>query len=775
MVLGIISNPTALSVGQNLAAADNDLQASAKRISSGNKIANAYDDVSGLAIGSILSGNISTLQAALVNTSQGMSMLGIADGSLKNEGDILQRMKALATQANSALGEESSQKLNQEFQNLTQELDRIAGSTNFGGRKLIDGSLYAPAKIVTSTKTDATQAQARITINNALAPAANNAGFIYINGAAMPFAVTADIGTVTGTTGDLADITVDTTLTTTAANQAQALYSSIQSALNYAGNDANVIGIKSKLSELQFAYNPGDAYITITANVAGTVGNGAGTDANNGSAAFGVAAMSTNANDVLLNGGNVAGAAFTAANATGLGYADLGNGFSPLQIAVDGDLNGGTFPLAHNANAPDIALYSAYSGSGRTVAQGTVTDTILKALNTSNTNDGSGVEVATGVDTSLISNNASFAGKIQGFKVIHKGLENVVDLELKVGDYTYTAASVNTNFAADTRVTLSAVGGNGGSLSLTFNANDISVKNQDDADLIANRLNSAFNGLTFFQSRNVSGYKGSGTILDVNNNIVGDLAGSEFKFISSEFKNVEIAKVSVQAPMEGGSNASITFTTKNGEVYTSGYNNVGNVTPLGRELAPGEYGFVSQTNPKNVLIFNYVGGGAATNLSLTSTSAAEATEKALAKAFNINTGAASVAFQVGLSASDNISLQIPGAKTSDIFLDENGNYKSISIETPELAQTASVVLDRAISVISDIRSNVGAIQSRIRYAADNINTSIQNITAARDVFLATDIPSESTAFAMAQVREQASTSVLAQINQLRQNILKLVS
>ncbi|MFV9875465.1 MAG: flagellin [Rickettsiales endosymbiont of Dermacentor nuttalli] len=773
MVVGIISNPTAISVGTNLAAADNDLQASAKRISSGNKIANAYDDVSGLAIGSILSGNISTLQSALVNTSQGMSMLGIADGSLKNEGDILQRMKALATQANSALGSESSQKLNQEFQNLTQELDRIATSTNFGGRKLIDGSLYAPAKIITSTKSDATQAQARLTISN-LSPSTKNVGFVYINGAAMPFATTADIGTVDGTKGDLADITIDTKLVTGAANQAAALFSSIQSALNYAGTDSNVIAIKSKLSELQFEYTSGDAYITITANTAGSVGNGAG-DRTNGSAAFGIAAMSAKANDVLLNGGNAAGTTFTEANAIGLGYTDLANGFSPLQVGVDGDLNGGIFPTAHNANAPDIALYSAYSGTGRTIAQGTVTDTILKALNIANTNDSSGKPVATGVDASLISNNPNFVGQIQGFKVIHKGLENVVDLELKVGEHTYTAASVNTNFAADTRVTLSAVDRKGGSLSLTFNANNISVKNQEDADLIANRLNSAFNGLNFFQARNVSGYKGSGTILDVNNNIVGDLAGSEFTFISSEFKNVEIAKVSVQAPMQGGSNASISFTTKDGEVYTSGYNKVGNVSSLGVTLTPGEYGFVSQTNPKNVLVLKYVGGGTATPLSLTSTSAAQATEKALSKAFNINMGAASVAFQVGLSASDNISLQLQGAKTSDIFLDENGNYKSISIETPELAQEASVVLERAISVISDIRSNVGAIQSRIRYATDNINTSIQNITAARDVFLATDVPTESTTFAMAQVREQASTAVLAQINQLRQNILKLIS
>lgn len=759
MVVGIISNPTAISVGSNLAAADNDLQASAKRISSGNKIANAYDDVSGLAIGSILSGNISTLKAALVNTSQGMSMLGIADGSLKNEGDILQRMKALSTQANSALGEDSSKKLNQEFQNLTQELDRIATSTNFGGKRLIDGSLYAPSKVTTSTKLDATQAQGKLTVAAALTVAGADPEYVYINGAAMPFATTAILGDPTKIAGDLTLITVDVTRETTAAAQAAALYGNINTALNYEGTDASLLVIKSKLAELQFEYTAGNDYINIKANVAGRVGNGAGTPVT-GSAAFGVAAQSP-ANSITLNGGNVAGPAYTAANGVGIGHTDAN--FTPLQIAVNGDLSGGTFPEVYLADA----AHGAYMGSAKTIAQGTITDTLLVALN-----PGAVTNTITGVDASLISNNPSFVGNVQGFKVIHKGLDNVVDIQLKVGDFTYTAPSVNTNFAANTRVTLSSVGGNGGSLALTFNANNLKIKNQDNADLMTDRLNSAFNGLTFFQSRDVSSYKGTGTILDINNNLVGDLAGSTFKFINSEFKNVEIAKVAVQAPMQGGSNANITFTTKEGEVYTSGYNALGNVVPLGNTLAAGEYGFVSQTNPKNVLVFKYT---STTALSLTSTSAAQATEKALAKAFNVNTGAASVAFQVGLEASDNVALQIRGAKTSDIFLDENGNYLPISIETPEKAQQASAVLDRAISVVSDIRANVGAIQSRIRYAADNIGTSIQNITAARDVFLATDIPSESTDFAMAQVREQASTSVLAQINQLRQNILKLIS
>ena len=73
-----------------------------------------------------------------------------------------------------------------------------------------------------------------------------------------------------------------------------------------------------------------------------------------------------------------------------------------------------------------------------------------------------------------------------------------------------------------------------------------------------------------------------------------------------------------------------------------------------------------------------------------------------------------------------------------------------------------------------LRADVGALQSRFSYATDAIQSSLENQDAARGTFLDTDVSAESTAYASAQVQLQAGISVLAQANQLPQNLLKLL-
>src|ERR1700743_1636005 len=97
----INTNIAAYYAQNNLRTASNNAQSSIARLSSGNAIVSASDDVSGLAIGTILKTNVSTLKTASSNTSQANSLLQVADGALASLGDILQRQKALAVQANS--------------------------------------------------------------------------------------------------------------------------------------------------------------------------------------------------------------------------------------------------------------------------------------------------------------------------------------------------------------------------------------------------------------------------------------------------------------------------------------------------------------------------------------------------------------------------------------------------------------------------------------------------------------------------------------------------
>jgi flagellin len=141
-MVGIISNFAAAATQKNLGKASDAVTASISRLSSGNKIASAKDDVAGLAVGTILKTNIASLDAAVTNAGQATTMLGVMDGALEGVSSILSRQKSLASQATSgSLDATARGYLNQEFQNLKDEINRIANNTEFNGIKLIDGTL----------------------------------------------------------------------------------------------------------------------------------------------------------------------------------------------------------------------------------------------------------------------------------------------------------------------------------------------------------------------------------------------------------------------------------------------------------------------------------------------------------------------------------------------------------------------------------------------------------------------------------------------------------
>lgn len=138
----INTNIAAYSAQGNIGRASSSAAASIARLSSGNRITKASDDVAALSIGTSLRTGVTTLKTALLNASQGSSLLQVADGALSQLSEILQRQKAIATQASSgSVGDAERGFLNQEFQALTNEINRIAGSTNFNGVKLINGGL----------------------------------------------------------------------------------------------------------------------------------------------------------------------------------------------------------------------------------------------------------------------------------------------------------------------------------------------------------------------------------------------------------------------------------------------------------------------------------------------------------------------------------------------------------------------------------------------------------------------------------------------------------
>ena len=130
-----------LSGINNLNKVLSELSGSFAKLSSGRRITKASDDAAALAIASQLEASLGTLGQASRNVRDAGSALAIADGSLGQIQDLSGRLQELAVQsANGTYSDEQRAAIKSEYDSITQEIGRIAGSTEFNGVKLLDGS-----------------------------------------------------------------------------------------------------------------------------------------------------------------------------------------------------------------------------------------------------------------------------------------------------------------------------------------------------------------------------------------------------------------------------------------------------------------------------------------------------------------------------------------------------------------------------------------------------------------------------------------------------------
>lgn len=146
MAATINTNVASLTAQRNLGMSQASLNTSIQRLSSGLRINSAKDDAAGLAISERFTSQIRGLNQAVRNANDGISLAQTAEGALASSGNILQRVRELAVQSANATNSASDrQALNAEVNQLTSELDRIAKTTDFNGRKLLDGSFTSAA------------------------------------------------------------------------------------------------------------------------------------------------------------------------------------------------------------------------------------------------------------------------------------------------------------------------------------------------------------------------------------------------------------------------------------------------------------------------------------------------------------------------------------------------------------------------------------------------------------------------------------------------------
>ena len=142
MSLVINTNVGALNAQRQLVSSGSELSQAMERLSSGRRINSAADDAAGLAISNRQTSQIRGLDQAIRNANDGVSLIQTAEGALDESTNILQRMRELSIQsANGIYSDADRATLDAEFQQLIEELDRIAETTSFNGQNLLDGTL----------------------------------------------------------------------------------------------------------------------------------------------------------------------------------------------------------------------------------------------------------------------------------------------------------------------------------------------------------------------------------------------------------------------------------------------------------------------------------------------------------------------------------------------------------------------------------------------------------------------------------------------------------
>ena len=315
-------------VSQNaLSTSQNSLAVAMQRLSTGLRINSAKDDAAGLAVSTLMSAQVKSINQAVRNANDGISMLQTAEGGMQEQQNMLQRMRELAVQAASDTIDNTDRGyINTELQALKNEINAVATRTVFNGQSLLTGSLQTT--LAGATATD------------------------LVVGDTLTSATSTSVAAIDGS-GAQAGATY--TFTSTAAGTL-----TLTNSLNTAAQTINVVGMAANGSQVLNFSNLG-VKVTLQANSGGAADTAAAL----------VAGLTAAANDTIVT----AGAGGSANIQVGANSSDvMGISFSDTQISAttNAALNTalatfgavpGTSTTSANANALLTAIDSALTYS----------------------------------------------------------------------------------------------------------------------------------------------------------------------------------------------------------------------------------------------------------------------------------------------------------------------------------------------------------------------------------------------------------------------------
>lgn len=571
----INTNIAAFFAQANITAASAAAQSSVARLSSGNRIVQASDDVAALATGTSLASQVSALKTAQTNASQGTSLLQVADGALAQIGSILQQQRSLALQAGSgSLTNVDRGFLNQQFQALTNEINSLAASTTFNGVQLIDGSIASAgsANALQDVTLDAanaavTSAGTTNTTNGPSVGTVNYSGFTDTSGTGTRAVAGVHYGIATN--GE----TQYTGFAASALGTGGAGFSGTVIVNQPAGtNDANLTGNLSNGGHANFNNGNTNA-ITVTFNnttkdhdISATF-NGVvytGTISGNGAAATGtgVASQPVTLSSVTAGTGTIS----LALNATA--YAAYGSG-AAVATAIQTDLQA-VFATAIGFNPyfTNTPVISQPAGANDTALYGNLANGTLSVAATKDA-AGAGSGAGGAYVTTGITFTGAGASAAKGY-VVSYGLNGVT-----YQGYLATTGTGAGNVTAASTVTLTALTNPASHAQITLTVGDKNIGGAtttvDESSNILAGITNVLTGSTgysagFTDNTNAAGLISQGSAID--SALYGDLSQGSINIYASSTGSQGVAGTAATVGASGNAKGYTIQYTLNGRTYT---------------------------------------------------------------------------------------------------------------------------------------------------------------------------------------------------------------
>ena len=720
MSLRINHNLAALNGNRNLKLTTEALSKSMQKLSSGFRINQAADDPAGLVISEQFRSQIAGLNRAIQNSEGSISMIQTAEGALTEINSLLISMRELAIHAaNEGFNDVDQLAADQaEIANALKTIDRISTNTQFGTKKILDGS-----KDNIATITSANSSGLTVKLSNLK----------------------------TGAHSITATKTADPTATLNTTSLGLAL----------ANTDGDPYNLTEKIHNIDVVQSSAVAKKTSgSVSLADAFGNDLTL-----AAAADIATLSSAAVIAAATASNVGTYTF------GINYQENGESPTGVQtLSIDVELGDTTSVIASKLQT-QINLNTALAG--KIVASGAD----AAALDITTANDGAQYSIAMNA-TSTTATDAQFsfvAGDARGVSanvlnwtaVTEKNVTAGAATDVTVGAATYSSLSslitaVNAGLLA--AYGTAAVGVND-LVATTVNTSQIEFATRDEGSAYSIQLN--------------GGVAGTGNLINVLKLTADSQANTGTDALVSfdnYTNNITAVKYNATGPVTLWNKASGTSGRGSVTMTVNTALNGINVGNLLLDAKAAKYDVRLDGSPAtsvsagvNTTIFNADRSQSVIiNYALTSQGGTE----------TINDTDQSLVFQIGANVGQTTAIGLRNMSASSLGKNIPGNMWSslakIDVTTVQGAQDAQSIIDASINEVSTTRGSLGSFQKNtLESNLRNLRIASQNLTASESQIRDTDMAEEMSEYTKNQILVQAGMAMLAQANQMPQTVLQL--